>query len=145
MRQKLGIHWSYSKQGFTAGHTQEAEIAALYDSLRNDGLPIASLLEFLLDRAITVEVLEDNAAAKIAAEKGYGPRLRHLHRTKRIDLSYLGEVFNKEDPQAVLLKVETKLQKGDVLTKEMERARFEECKSMLQIVPATCALTARAR
>ena len=27
------LHWSYAKQGFTAGHTQEAEIAALYDSL----------------------------------------------------------------------------------------------------------------
>ena len=103
------------------------------------------MLEFLLYRPVTVEVLEYNAAAIPAAQNGYGPRLRHLHRTKRIHLSYLGEVFDKENPQAEILKVETKLQKGDILTKEMERARFEECKAMLQIVPATCALTARAR
>jgi hypothetical protein len=36
------LHWSYSKQGFTAGHTQEAEIAAMYDAIRNDGLPLAT-------------------------------------------------------------------------------------------------------
>ena len=89
------LHWSYSKQGFTACHTQDAEIAALYDSLRNDGLPIASLLEFLLESAVTVEVMEDNAAAKTAAEKGYGPRLWDLHRVKRIHVSYLGEVFDE--------------------------------------------------
>ena len=116
----------------TRGPTQEAEIVALYDSLRNDGLPIASLLEFLLDRAVTVEVLEDNSATIVAAEKGYGPRLRHLHRTKRIHVSYVGEVFDKENPQAVIKKIETKKQKGDILTKEMERSRFEECKTMLQ-------------
>ena len=102
------LHWSYSKQGFTAGHTQEAEITALYDSLRNDGLPIASLLEFLLDRPVIVEVLEDNAAVVPAAQNGYGPRLRHLDRTKRIHPSSLGEVFDKENPQAVSLNVETK-------------------------------------
>jgi hypothetical protein len=51
----FALHWNYGKQGFTAGHTQEAEVAAMYDALRNDGLPIASLLEFLLERPIAVE------------------------------------------------------------------------------------------
>ena len=32
-----------------------------------------------------------------------------------------------------------------MLTKEMERPRFEECKRMLQIIPATCVLSAQAR
>ena len=76
---------------------------------------------------------------------GYGGRLRHLHRTKRIHLSYLGETFDPENPQATLLKVETANQKGDLLTKEMERTRFEECKKMIQLIPATCSLTARPR
>ena len=57
------LHWSYSKQGFTAGHTQEAEVAAMFDTIRSDGLPLASLLEFFLEREIIVEVLEDNEAA----------------------------------------------------------------------------------
>ena len=134
------LHWSYSKQGFTAGHTQEAEIAAMYDAIRNDGLPLATLLEFLLCRPVVVEVLGDNAAANTAAEKGYGPRLRHLHRSKRIHLSYLGEIFGGDNPQANILKVDTAHQKGDLLTKEMEKGRFDECKRMLQIIPATSAL-----
>ena len=98
------LHWSYSKQGFTAGHTQEAEIVAMYDALRNDGLPIAMLLEFLFGRLIVVEVPEDNAAAIVAAEAGYGPRVRHLHRTKRVHASYLCEVFNNEIRKLIFLK-----------------------------------------
>ena len=58
----------------------------MYDALRNDGLPLANLLEFLLERPIVVEVMEDNSAAIVAAQKGYGPRLRHLHRLKIIHL-----------------------------------------------------------
>ena len=113
---------------------------------KNDGLPLASLLEFLLGRTIVVEVLEDNAAAKVAAEQGYGPRLRHLHRSNRVHLSYPGEISGDENPQATLLKVETAKQKGDLLTKEMEKPRFEECKRMLQILPATaCVITARTK
>ena len=127
------LHWSYAKQGFTAGHTQEAEIAAMYDSLRSDGLPLASLLEFFLERPLAVEVLEDNAAAIVAARKGYSKRLRHLHRTKRIHVGYLGEVFDEENPQAQLIKAATKDQKGDILTKEMDGKRFGECKEMLQL------------
>ena len=96
-----------------------------------DLLPLASLLEFLLERPIVVEVLEDNSAATVAAEKGYGPRLRHLHQSKRIHVSYLGEIFDPENPQATLLKVETSKQKGDIRTKEMEHKRFEECKGMV--------------
>ena len=98
----FALHWSYSKQGFTAGHTQEAEVAAMYDTLRSDGLPLAGLLEFLLERDIVVEVLEDNEAAIVAARKGYGPRLRHLHRTNRIHVGYLGEIFNEDNPPASL-------------------------------------------
>ena len=97
----------------------------MYDSLRNDGLPIASLMEFLLTRSIVIDVMEDNAAAEVAAENCDGPRLRHLHRVKRIHVGYLGEVFDKESPQATSLNVESKLQKGDILTKEMDQRRFE--------------------
>ena len=72
----------------------------MYDSLRSDGLPLASLLEFFLERGIVVDVWEDNAAAIVAAREGYSKRLRHLHRTKRIHVGYLGEIFDEENPQA---------------------------------------------
>ena len=135
------LHWSYTKQGFTAGHTQEAELASMFDTLRADGLPLASLLEFLLERDVVVEVHEDNAAAIVAARQGYSKRLRHLHQSKRIHVGYLGEVFDSENPQAVLMKADSKDHKGDLLTKEMSKARFEECKGMLQIVPIAVSLS----
>ena len=140
------LHWSYSKQGFTAGHTQEAETAAAYDALRSDGLPLAALLEFLLDREILVEVLEDNSASIVAMQRGYSPKLRHhvrLHRSKRVHLGYLAEVFDEQNPQAHLVKASTKEQKGDILTKEMGGQRFEECKEMLGVIPIACGLPPR--
>ena len=112
----------------------------MYDALRNDGLPLASLIEHLLGRPLVVEVMEDNEAAIVAAQKGYSPRLRHLHRTKRVHVGYLGEVFNENAPQAKLVKAPTAEQKADILNKGMDLKRFQECKSMLQLVPMTCCL-----
>lgn len=75
--------------------------------------------------------------------KGYSPRLRHLHRSKRIHLGYLEETFSGDKPRAHLLKAPSKDQKGDLLTKEMSGPRFEECKQMLGIVPMACILPER--
>ena len=72
----------------------------MYAPIRDNAFPLASLLEWLLQRPITIEVYEDNAAAIVAAKAGYSARLRHLSRPKRIHVGYLGEVFDKEDPQA---------------------------------------------
>ena len=87
-----------------------------------------------------MEVLKDNEAAIIAMRKGYSQHLRHLHRSKRIHLGYLEEIFDANSPQAHLLKVPTKEQKGDLLTKEMLGPRFEECKAMMGIQPVACTL-----
>ena len=55
-------------------------------------------------------------------------------------VGYLGDVFDETDPQAKLVKAATAEQKGDILTKEVDRKRFEECKNMLQVVQLTCCL-----
>ena len=80
------LHWSYAKQTFTAGHTQEAEIASMYSTIWDNGFPLASLLEFLLGRPVTIEVFEDNAAAITLAKAGFPGRLRHFTRPKRIHI-----------------------------------------------------------
>ena len=101
---------------------------------------IESLHEFLLDQPIAIEVMDHNAAAIAAAQKGYSPRLGHLHQTKRVHVGFLGEVFDESSPQAKLVKVASVEQKGDILTKELENKASEECKTMLQSVPQTCCL-----
>jgi hypothetical protein len=73
--------------------------------------------------------MEDNQAAIVAARNGYSPKFRHLHRQKRISLGFLGEVFS--DPNNKLSYADTKTHKGDLMTKEFERTRFEECKKLV--------------
>ena len=118
------LHWSYSKQASQQATPKRPRLSAMYDAIRNDGIPLASLLDFLLGRPVVIEVLGDNAAANTAAQKGYVPRLRHLHRSKRIHRSCLGEIFDDEKPQATLFKIEIARQKGDMFTKEMVHGKI---------------------
>ena len=127
----MGVHWGASKQTSTADSTTQAELASMHSLIKSDGLPIASLMEFLLGRDIIMEVMEDNTAAIQAAKAGYSSKFRHLHRSKRIDLGWLGEVF--EDSRNRLLYGDTATHKGDLLTKEFGKERFEQCKRLVHL------------
>ena len=63
-----------------------------------------------------------------------------MNRSKRIHVRYLGEVFSGEEPKAALLKADTAIHKGDLLTKEMSKPRFEECKELIGLQPVAIAL-----
>ena len=92
----MGVHWSASKQGGVANSTPMAELDSMHSALKNDGLPIADLLEFLLGRPVHIEVMEDNTTAISTAKAGYSPKMRYLHRSRRIDLEWVGDVFQDE-------------------------------------------------
>ena len=51
------------------------------------------LWEFILQRPITLKVMEDNETAITVVKKGYSPQLRYLDRTQRTKISWLHEVF----------------------------------------------------
>ena len=70
----MGIHWGAAKQGSIADSTPAAELASMHDALKSDGLPIADLFEFLLQRPVTLELLEDNTVAIQAAKEGYSKK-----------------------------------------------------------------------
>jgi hypothetical protein len=127
----MPIHWSANKQGGVADSTTVAELDAMHGTLKTDGLPIAALLEFLLGRPVHVEVMEDNTTTMAAANAGYSPKLRYLHRTRRIDLEWLKEVF--DDERHKLVYTESAKQKGDLMTKEFSKPEFEQRKHMLGI------------
>ena len=110
----------------------------MHTTLKCDALPIADLLEFLLGREVIVEVMEDNTSAIADALAGYSTKLRYLHRARRSDLEWLGEVFS--DPRHKLLYTPSAEQKGDLLTKEFDRAKFEACKKLVGL--SCCVLPA---
>ena len=60
----MGVHWSASKQGGVADSTPMAELDSMHSALKNDGLPIADLLEFLLGRPVHIAVMEDKEAVR---------------------------------------------------------------------------------
>ena len=69
------MHWGAAKQGCVADSTTVAELDSMHSTLKCDGLPIADLLEFFLERPVQIEVMEDNQTAISAA------KMRHLHRS----------------------------------------------------------------
>lgn len=127
----MGLHWAACKQTSTSDSTTVSELDSMHHTLKCDGLPLASLLEFLLGRDVNVEVMEDNTTAIIAAKAGYSPKLRYLHRSRRIDLEWLAEVF--EDPRNSCIYTASDKQKGDLMTKEFNKPEFEARKKLLGI------------
>ena len=57
-------------------------------------------------------------------------------RNKRIDIGWLGEIF--EDPRHKILKADTATHKGDLLTKEFSKDRFQECKKLVGLTLICC-------
>lgn len=121
-------HFGAGRQTFTADSTTVAELGSMHSSLKNEALPIACLLDFLLGRDVVVETVEDNTSAIAAAKAGYSKNLRYLRRDGRIRLGWLGEVH--EDARNRVVYGETETHKGDLLTKEFDRTRYEKLKTI---------------
>ena len=62
--------------------------------MKRDGFATQELIESILQRAVDVEVMEDNTAAIQGIRNGYSPALRYIMRTQRINLGSLNEAFH---------------------------------------------------
>ena len=85
------------KQTSVSKSTPEAEIVSMDHAIYKLGLPAMTLWERLLDRKITLRVMEDNEAAIRVIVTGHNPNMRHMSRTQRIDVSALNERYHAED------------------------------------------------
>ena len=59
--------------------------------------------------------MEDNQAMILVVRKGYSPKLRHITRTHKVNLSGLSEVFR--DDSATVEYCQTDMQAADIFTK----------------------------
>ena len=133
----MPLSWGAKKQGCTAVHTAEAEVVSLATCVRNEVLPMQSLLELIFRKPVDCEIMEDNAAAIIAITKGYSPTMRYLPRTQRVSLGMLSEIFSKEpednEGRVRLVKADTNEHRGDAFTKELESHKFARALELIRM------------
>ena len=131
------ISWGSKKQGCTAQHTAEAETISLATCLRSELLPAQFLLQKLIRKPVNVMMMEDNEATIPSIRKGYSPAMRHLPRVHRISIGLLNEITTREetddDGNVRVHKAATADHKGDLFTKELDRAKFEHALNMIQM------------
>ena len=130
------IAWKSSGQTATSNSTAESEVVSLSHGLRNTGLPVQDLIQEMIGVRIPLLCKVDNDQAIAAAKRGYSKRLRCLHRTHRIAIGSLHEIFEDADQQCSIEHVESKRQKGNIYTKAMGPAQFQEERAMIGMMPA---------
>ena len=61
--------------------------------------------------------MEDSQATILVVKKGYSPKLRHVSRTHKVNLSCLSEIFSEDSVS--IQYVDTKYQAADIFTKAL--------------------------
>ena len=125
------LAWVSERQTSTSRSTTESEVVSLAYSLYQEGLPALQLWEKLLGRTVTLKVLEDNQATILVIKKGYSPKLRHITRTHKVNLSGLSEVFR--DDSAELEYCKTDVQAADIFTKALPPQKWGAALRLLGI------------
>ena len=98
-------------------------------------IPILDLFDFMLKSMgkppMHIRVFEDNQATIKVIRNGYSPKLRHLPRVHKVNLSSVKEVCDTEEIQ--LEYVETDKQASDIFTKALPPHKWQAALEMLGI------------
>ena len=89
------------------------------------------LWDCVLKRKVQLDILEDNQATIKVVEKGYSPKLRHILRTHKVDLSSIKEII---DTDSVRIEyIDTALQAADIFTKALAPLKWGNALALLGI------------
>ena len=109
-------------------------MTALDYALRQHGLPSLTLCEHILGRPVSMRVYEDSQALIRVVKSGQNPTMHHLHRTHRISVAWLHEVFQCRN--AVLAYEVSAKMAADIYTKAFtDAAKWEAACSLVVIDP----------
>ena len=106
-------------------------MVSLAHSLYQKGLPALQLWKLLLGRTVVLRVLEDNQATTLVVRKGYSPKLRHITRTHKINLSGLSEVFHNDSAELEYCKTDD--QAAGIFTKALPPQKWAPALRLLGI------------
>ena len=123
------LAWVSKRQTSTSRSTTESEVISLPYSLYQEGILSLQLWELLLQRSVKLRVMEDNQATILVVKKGYSPKLRHITRTHKVNLSCLSEVF--AEGGVTIEYVDTKDQAADIFTKALPPQKWGAALSLL--------------
>ena len=119
----IPLDWESKRQSATATSTTESETVALA-SLARKVIPLQSLWSAFLGRNIHAVYHEDNMSTITVVKTGFSIALRHMQKHQRVALSFVHEATSASS-DATLRHCPTLLQKGDLLTKSLNRVSFE--------------------
>lgn len=118
------------KQSAVSHSSTESEIIAAEIALRTEGLPMMSLVDYVLKRPIRMNFYEDNQSAIKIIETGYSQQMRHVARTHRVDIAWIKERFDTDNID--MRYIETQRQAADIFTKHFT-CKFKWYGSLLSI------------
>jgi hypothetical protein len=127
------LDWASKRQTATSHSTTEAELISASKVLRENLIPLMELWALLLQRPVKGIIHEDNMSTITVINTGYSPQLRHLAKHHRISLGLVHEMC--QDPDIDVVHVETARQKGDFLTKGLDRTKHEAACQMVGVYP----------
>ena len=90
-----------------------------------------SLWDRLLGRDVDLYIREDNQAAIEICNSGFSPKLTHITRTHKVNLSSIKDEVKK--PEVHLGYIDTSEQAADIFTKALEPHKWEAALNMLGI------------
>ena len=126
--------WMSKKQTSTSRSTTEAEIVSLATG-RCDAIPTLDFAEKLLGKELKLECRQDNSAVISIVHLGYSPKLRHVSKTHRVNLSSVYEVF--DNGLAKLIYVKTTQQRADPMTKPIAASKWSVALEQLNVIKPT--------
>ena len=109
-----------AKQTAVAHSTVEAEIVSADAAMRLTGLPVLDLFETSLNRAIALDLMEDNQSTIQIIKTGRNPTMRHMSRTHGVNVSWLHDLYDKK--QFSIKYTRTDAQSADIFTKAFRDA-----------------------
>ena len=125
------LAWLSKRQTSVSRSTTESEVVSLAHSVYTEGIPALQLWSLLFDRPVQLILREDNQATIIVVEKGYSPKLRHISRTHKVNLSGLSELL--DDPDIKIEYVDTLEQLADIFTKALQPQKWYHALCLLGI------------
>ena len=90
--------------------------------VRSSLIPLVISWEALLNRVVECVINEDNEATIKIIKAGYSQQLRHVQKTHRISISLMHDICVK-DPNMSLIHIDSERQRGDILTKGLDRIK----------------------
>ena len=127
------LDWFSKRQTATSHSTKEAELVAASKMLRESLIPLECLWSLMLQRPVQAVLHEDNMSTVTVIKAGYSPQLRYKNNHHRISFGLVHKKCKQSD--MLLEHIDTNKQKGDLMTKGLQRPKHEPAMRMVGLYP----------